>query len=92
MFGEPDLFLSLYNPLYFMEVLGADGRSMLEQLLPPVEQAEVLASMTESERALLQGESLLMPDFYMKQKRAENLHISGMAAEMKGIVTTGEKR
>lgn len=84
MFGEPDLFLSLYNPLYFMEVLGADGRSMLEQLLPPVEQAEVLASMTESERALLQGESLLMPDFYMKQKRAENLHISGMAAEMKG--------
>ena len=33
MFGEKDVFLSIFNPLYFIEELGAEGRKLLEQSL-----------------------------------------------------------
>ena len=32
MFGEKDVFLSIFNPLYFIEVLGDKGRNLLERL------------------------------------------------------------
>ena len=34
MFGERDLFLSMFNPRYFIDVLGAKGRDLLERYLP----------------------------------------------------------
>ena len=71
MFAERDIFLSLLNPLYFIEKIAADGREFLQRLLPTVEQSEVLERLSESTRALLEHESLLDPDYYMKQKREE---------------------
>ena len=38
-FGSRDLILSLLNPLYFAEVLGGDGRKLIEQYLPAVPHA-----------------------------------------------------
>lgn len=71
MFAERDIFLSLLNPLYFIEKIAADGREFLQRLLPTVEQAEILERLSESTRALLEHESLLDSDYYMKQKREE---------------------
>lgn len=71
MFAERDIFLSLLNPLYFIEKIAADGREFLQRLLPTVEQAEILERLSESTRMLLEHESLLDPDYYMKQKREE---------------------
>ena len=71
MFAEKDIFLSLLNPLYFIEKIAADGREFLQRLLPNVEQSEILERLSESTRALLEHESLLDPDYYMKLKREE---------------------
>ena len=43
MFGERDVFLSIFNPLYFIEELGEDGKKLLERYLPPIPQADVLS-------------------------------------------------
>jgi len=45
MFGERDVFLSIFNPLYFIEELGEDGKKLLERYLPPIPQADVLAQL-----------------------------------------------
>lgn len=34
-FGSKDLILSLLNPLYFAEVLGGDGRKLIERIFLP---------------------------------------------------------
>ena len=43
----------------------------MQKLVPTIEQSEVMAQMGESIRALLEGESLLDPEFYVKKKREE---------------------
>ena len=42
MFGERDVFLSIFNPLYFIE-LGESGKRLLEMYLPTVPHEAVLA-------------------------------------------------
>ena len=71
LFAEKDVFLSLINPIYFIEKIAEDGREFLQKLVPTIEQSEVMAQMGESIRALLEGESLLDPEFYVKKKREE---------------------
>lgn len=41
-FGGKDVFLSILNPLYFIDVLGDSGKSLLEKLLPTVKHEDVL--------------------------------------------------
>lgn len=71
MFAERDVFLSLLNPLYFIEKIAADGREFLQRLLPAIGQAEVMERLSDSTRTALENESLLDPDYYMKQKREQ---------------------
>ena len=71
LFAEKDVFLSLINPIYFIEKIAEDGREFLQKLVPTIEQSEVTAQMSDSTRALLEGESLLDPEFYVKKKREE---------------------
>lgn len=71
LFTEKDIFLSVINPLYFIEKIASDGREFLQKLLPPVSKEAVLAACCEQTRDLLENESLLDPEFYMKNKRAE---------------------
>lgn len=84
LFAEKDIFLSLLNPLYFVERIAQDGREFLQKLLPPVEKSDVLERLSDSAKTLLEGESLLDPDFYIKKKREEirelnevNVYIEG---------------
>lgn len=71
LFGEKDVFLSIFNPLYFIEELGDDGKNLLERHLPLISHEAVLAQLSDATRAALENEPLLSPDTYLKKKRAD---------------------
>lgn len=71
MFGERDVFLSILNPLYFIEELGEGGKNLLEMYLPMIPHETVLAQLSEPVRETLKNESLLSPDVYLKRCREE---------------------
>lgn len=70
-FGSRDLILSLLNPLYFAEVLGGDGRTLIEQYLPSVPHESVMEKLSEHMRGILGDDRLEMPEVYLKEKRNE---------------------
>ena len=70
-FGSKDLILSLLNPLYFTEVLGGDGRKLIEQYLPPVSHEAVLTKLSEHMRGILANDALAVPATYIKSRRDE---------------------
>ena len=70
-FGSRDLILSLLNPLYFAEVLGGDGRTLVEQYLPSVPHEAVMEKLSEHMRGILGDDRLEMPEVYLKEKRRE---------------------
>ena len=70
-FGDKDVFLSILNPLYFINVLGDSGKSLLEKLLPVVSHEEVLASLSEHSQAILEGQHLSSPETFIKNRRAD---------------------
>lgn len=84
IFAEKDVFLSLFNPLYFIEKIAEDGREFLQKLLPPVNENEVLELLSENTKELLDGESLLDPEFYTKKKREELKEITDTATYLDG--------
>ena len=71
MFAEKDIFLSLLNPLYFIENIADDGREFLQKLLPPVDNAKVLEALSESTRTLLEKQTLTEPCYFIKKLREE---------------------
>jgi DNA repair exonuclease SbcCD ATPase subunit len=86
IFGEKEVFLSILNPLYFIDSLGDSDKGLLEKLLPVVRHEDVLASLSERSRKLLQGESLLSPETYIRTRRTE---IRGLEEAL--IRYTGQK-
>ena len=85
-FAEKDIFLSVLNPLYFIERVADSGREFLQKLLPPVKQEDVLALLSENTRSLLENESLLDPEFYAKKKREELKEIDETATYFEGQI------
>ena len=71
LFGEKDVFLSIFNPLYFIEELGENGKNLLEMYLPMIPHETVLAELSEPVREALKNESLLSPDVWLKRRREE---------------------
>ena len=70
-FGGKDIFLSILNPLYFTDVLGDSGKSLLERLLPTVKHEDVLAALPSSSREILVDQHLLSPETFIKNRRSE---------------------
>jgi chromosome segregation ATPase len=71
LFGEKDVFLSIFNPLYFIEELGEDGKKLLERYLPEISQEEVLAQLSKPAQDTLRKETILSPESFLKKKREE---------------------
>ena len=71
MFGEKDVFLSIFNPLYFIEELGDEGKNLLEMYLPMISHEAVMGRLSEATRAALEGVNILSPDAFLKSKRGE---------------------
>ena len=71
LFGEKDVFLSIFNPLYFIEELGDDGKKLLERYLPEISREEVFTLLSPAVQETLRGETILSPESYLKKKREE---------------------
>lgn len=71
MFGERDVFLSILNPLYFIEELGDSGKRLLEMHLPAVPHEAVLAQLSTESQKALQDEQISSPETYLKSQREE---------------------
>ncbi len=71
IFGGRDIFLSILNPLYFINVLGESGKGMLEKLLPAVKHEDVMAALPVSSQKILSDKSLLSPEVFIKNRRSE---------------------
>ena len=71
LFGERDVFLSILNPLYFIEELGTNGKNLLERYLPFIPQETILAQLSGEVQASLEDEVILSPDAYLRGRRAE---------------------
>lgn len=72
VFGEKDCFLAIVNPLYFIERMAdTTGRDFLLKLLPAVCHEDIMLSLDEYNRSLLENESLLDPASYIKNLRTK---------------------
>lgn len=71
MFGERDVFLSIFNPLYFIEELGDEGKNLLEMHLPMIPREAMMEQLSDETRAALEGVEILSPDNFLKLKREE---------------------
>lgn len=71
IFADKDIFLSLLNPLYFIENIADNGREFLQKLLPPVDNTKVLEALSESTRAILEKQTLTEPCYFIKKLREE---------------------
>lgn len=69
IFAERDIFLSLFNPLYFIEKIADSGREFLQKLLPPIKREEVLEHLSENVKSVLENEDFSEPESYIKTKR-----------------------
>lgn len=70
-FGGKDVFLSILNPLYFTDVLGDSGKSLLEKILPTVKHEEVLAALSPYSREMLAEQNISSPETFIKNRRSE---------------------
>lgn len=69
LFGERDVFLSIFNPLYFIEELGNDGKNLLQRYLPALTKEDILAQMAGPAVDALRDEPLLSPEVESRKLR-----------------------
>lgn len=71
MFGERDVFLSMFNPLYFVEELGDKGRNLLERHLPSVSHEDVMSKLSDSNKTLIENTKMVSPEGFLKRLNEE---------------------
>lgn len=71
LFGERDVFLSIFNPLYFIEELGDEGKNLLQRYLPVIPPEEVIAHISNAVQQRLKEEYLVSPESRIKRLREE---------------------
>ena len=84
LFGETDVFLSIFNPLYFIEELGDKGKNLLEMYLPELPVEKVLEQLPPDLAFALKDEPLLSPVTYLKNKRADVRNLEESLLYMQG--------
>ena len=84
LFGDPEVFLSIFNPLYFMEELGNEGKNLLEMYLPELPPEKVLEQLPPDLALALKDENLLSPQVYLKNKRADIRNLEESILYMQG--------
>ena len=92
MFGERDVFLSIFNPLYFIEELGEDGKKLLERYLPSIPQADVLSQLNEQTQQRLSGVQLPSPETFLKNRREEIRELEQNAVYLSGKLDLTQKQ
>lgn len=72
MFGERDLVLSIFNPLYFIECLGDEGAALLERYLPVIPDGRIMEALNEVDHETLSGIEMVSPDGLIRQLNMDN--------------------
>lgn len=84
MFGEKDVFLSILNPLYFIEELGEEGKNLLQRYLPMIPQEKVLEELSDPIREKLPAETLLSPEGRVRQLRKDIRELENSVIYLQG--------
>lgn len=71
LFGKQDVFLSIFNPLYFIEELGDDGKNLLARYLPEIPHEDVMAELSDSSRNSLEKVKMLFAEGLLRQTRED---------------------
>ena len=84
LFGERDVFLSIFNPLYFIEELGSDGKNLLQRYLPALTKEDILAQMAGPVvEALREKEDILRNEEQaLKSKQFAGVDIAALNDEL----------
>ncbi|PLS19146.1 hypothetical protein CVD28_01690 [Bacillus sp. M6-12] len=89
-----DLFLLIFNPMYFLSLDMDSSRNAIYSLLPGVEKEDILAELNAQERAFLEGEHFELKDTndYLKNRRKELKEIEDKKKHLQGYMAKlGEK-
>ena len=84
LFGERDLFLSMFNPQYFIGALGAKGRDLLERYLPEIPKEEILNQLDDRTKKLLEQQDFMSAEAYAKQLRNQIVSIGNEIVYARG--------
>lgn len=84
IFGGRDIFLSILNPLYFINVLGESGKELFEKLLPVVRHEDVMAVLPAFSQEILADKSLLSPEVFIKNRRSEMKELNDTLISYRG--------
>ena len=79
LFAERDMFLSIFNPLYFIEVLGESGRELMMRYQPDIPHERVMAELSDYVRDLLSTQTFLSAAALLKKLRGE---VGGMETRL----------
>ena len=71
LFGEKDVFLSILNPLYFIDVLNDKGRNLLERYLPAIPHEQIMGQIDDLSREKLADYDILSIEAFLKSQREE---------------------
>ena len=92
MFGERDVFLSIFNPLYFIEELGDDGKNLLQRYLPEIPQEQVMEQLSAATQTLLGDKELVSPEGKIKRLREEVRELDNSVIYLQGQMDLTEQQ
>lgn len=89
----PDLFLAIFNPLYFLSLDSEACRKAIDSLIPTITKADVLKSMSPFERDFLEKEDFDENDTntYLKERRKELKDIEESEIYLKGYMAKSDE-
>lgn len=70
-YRDKDTFLSIFNPSYFPALAPKDAKELLNNILKPIKNEDVLNQISEFERNLLIDNNFKNPNLFLENKRAE---------------------
>lgn len=83
-----ELFLLIFNPMYFLSLDKEGSRNTVFSLIPGVEKADVLAELNPKEKAFLEGEvfELDTTNEYLKNRRKDQKELEDLKKHAKGYM------
>ena len=70
-YRDKDTFLSIFNPSYFPALAPKDAKELLNIILKPIKNEDVLNQISEYERNLLINNNFKNPNLFLENKREE---------------------
>lgn len=91
---ETELFLLIFNPMYFLSLDKEGSRNTVFSLIPGVEKGDVLAELNAKEKAFLEGETFELDttNEYLKNRRKDQKELEDRKKYAKGYMAKLEEK